>query len=86
MDYQKIADSFISPACILSVEKKDDGYGEIRFVAGNKVFADMIREVYVQKNPDLSYMGGGAFFALLSGVVFRFLMQIYKIWARGCKR
>lgn len=63
MDYQKIADSFISPACILSVEKKDDGYGEIRFVAGNKVFADMIREVYVQKNPDLSYMGGGAFFA-----------------------
>lgn len=63
MDYQKIADSFVSPACILSVEKKDDGYGEIRFVAGNKVFADMIREVYVQKNPDLSYMGGGAFFA-----------------------
>ena len=50
MDYQKIADSFSSPACILSVEKKADGYGEIRFVAGNKVFADMINKVYVQFN------------------------------------
>ena len=63
MDYQKIADSFVSPACILSVEKKDDGYGEIRFVAGNKVFADMINKVYVRKNPDLSYVDNGSFFA-----------------------
>lgn len=62
MDYQKIADSFISPACILSVEKKDDGYGEIRFVAGNTLFADMINGLLKKRNPDL-LTGDGSTFA-----------------------
>lgn len=53
MDYQKIADSFISPACILSVEKKDDGYGEIRFEAGNEMFAAMIDRLMKDRNPEL---------------------------------
>jgi diguanylate cyclase (GGDEF)-like protein len=61
MDYQKIADSFISPACILSVEKKDDGYGEIRFVTGNALFADMINGLLQKRNPDLLTGDGSAF-------------------------
>ena len=62
MDYQKIADSFTSPTCILSVEKKDDGYGEIRFVAGNSLFADMINGLLKKRNPDL-LTGDGSTFA-----------------------
>lgn len=43
MDFQKIADSYHTMTCILSVEKTDDGgYGEIRIVAGNKMYIDII--------------------------------------------
>ena len=43
MDFQKFVDTFYSPTCIVSVEKtKDGGYGEIRLVAGNKKYTDMI--------------------------------------------
>ena len=42
MDFQKIADSFSSMACVVSVERKSGGgYGDIRLVAGNKLFIDM---------------------------------------------
>ena len=43
MDFQKFADSFFSPTCIVSVEKKAErGYGDIRFVAGNEKYIEMI--------------------------------------------
>ena len=43
MDFQKFVDSFFSPTCVVSVRKfEDGGYGEIRLVAGNKKYTDMI--------------------------------------------
>lgn len=43
MDYQGFVDSLFSPACIVSVEEKQDGgYKEIRLIAGNKKYTDMI--------------------------------------------
>ena len=43
MDFQKFVDSLFSPVCVVSVEKKKDGgYGEIRLVAGNRKYTDMI--------------------------------------------
>ena len=43
MDFQILADSFFSPACIVSVEKtKEGGYGDIRLVAANGKYTDMI--------------------------------------------
>ena len=43
MEFQKLVDSFYAPTCIMSVEKTEDGrYGEIRMVAGNKKYTDMI--------------------------------------------
>ena len=43
MDFQKFVDSFSSPTCVVSVRKfEDGGYGEIRLVAGNKKYTDMI--------------------------------------------
>ena len=43
MDFQQLADSFFSPTCIVSVEKKENGgYGAIRLVTGNKKYLDMI--------------------------------------------
>lgn len=49
MDFQKIADSFSSMACVVSVERKSGGgYGDIRLVAGNKLFIDMAEHpVYI---------------------------------------
>ena len=43
MDFQTIADSIFAPTCIVSVEKKKDGgYGDIRFVAANQKYADIV--------------------------------------------
>ena len=42
MDFQSFVDSFYSPACVISVEKTENGYGEIRIMAGNKKYTDMI--------------------------------------------
>ena len=42
MDFQSFVDTFYSPACVVSVEKTDTGYGEIRIMAGNKKYTDMI--------------------------------------------
>ncbi len=43
MDFQALVDSYFSPACVVSVQKtKGGGYGDIRLVAGNKKYTDMI--------------------------------------------
>ncbi len=43
MDFQRFVDTFYSPTCIVSVEKKEDGgYGEIRIVSVNKKYMEMI--------------------------------------------
>ena len=43
MDFQSFVDSFFSPTCITSVEKTaDGGYGEIRIVAANAKYIDMV--------------------------------------------
>ena len=43
MDFQSFIDGFKTMACVLSVEKKEDGgYGDIRIVAGNKVFVEFV--------------------------------------------
>ncbi|WP_295092077.1 bifunctional diguanylate cyclase/phosphodiesterase [Ruminococcus sp.] len=43
MDFQDLANSFHSPACIVSVERTSDtGFGEIRLAAGNKKYIEMI--------------------------------------------
>ena len=42
MDFQIIVDSFFSPTCIVSVEKTETGYGDIRIVAVNKKYLYMI--------------------------------------------
>ena len=51
MDFQGLVDSYFSPTCIVSVEKSESGiYGDIRIVAANKKYADMI-DVRVKPNP-----------------------------------
>lgn len=42
MDFNSFVNSFYSPAGVLSVEKKADGYGEVRFVTGNDKFTGML--------------------------------------------
>lgn len=43
MDFQRYVDGFKPNTSIISVEKiNDDEYGEIRIVAGNKIFIDMV--------------------------------------------
>ena len=44
MDFQNFVDAFVSPTCIVSVEKSaDGGYGAIRFVAVNKKYEEIVR-------------------------------------------
>lgn len=43
MDFQKLADSFLVPSCVMSVQRTaDGGYGEIRIVAGNAQYLEPI--------------------------------------------
>ncbi len=44
MDYQNYADGFFATACVLSVEKEGDEYGDIRIVAGNDKFIAMVEQ------------------------------------------
>ena len=54
MDLQKLVDSFVPIACVLSVEKlPDGGYGEIRIVTGNKAYLDIASEY---KKVDAAHM------------------------------
>ncbi len=41
-DYQGFVDSLFSPTCVVSVEKTEGGYGDIRIVSANKKYTDMI--------------------------------------------
>jgi len=50
LGFQEFADSFLSPVCVVSVEKKEgEGYGDIRFVACNSKYIDMIEQ---REDPD----------------------------------
>lgn len=42
MDFQSVADSLYAPTCIVSVCRKNNGYGDIRIVAVNKKYCDYI--------------------------------------------
>ena len=43
MDFQQFVDTFFSPACVVSVERKENGgYGEIRIVSANSKYIEMI--------------------------------------------
>ena len=42
MDFNSFVNSFYSPAGVLSVEKKEDGCGEVRFVTGNDKFTGIV--------------------------------------------
>ncbi len=43
LDYQSIVDSMYSPTCIVSVKKRPDGgYEDIRIVAGNRKYGDLL--------------------------------------------
>ena len=43
MDFQKMADSFFAPTCIISVEKTPQGgYGQIKLVAGNRKYIEAL--------------------------------------------
>ena len=54
MDFQKLADSFLSPTCIISVEKiSGGGYGEIRIVAGNEAYLAPIEHPAFAVSPDI---------------------------------
>ena len=44
MDFQQLVDSMAAMTCIMSVEKRDDGYGEIRIVTGNRSYIDSIEK------------------------------------------
>ena len=44
MDFQQLVDSMAAMTCVMSVEKRDDGYGEIRIVTGNRSYIDSIEK------------------------------------------
>ena len=44
MDFQNVVDSIGAMTCVMSVEKLDDGYGEIRVVTGNRAYIDSIEK------------------------------------------
>ena len=55
MDIQRIADTFFSPTCIVSVEKTaDGGYGDIRLAACNRKYLDMIEMRIQHGSTDIS--------------------------------
>lgn len=62
MDFQNIVNGFYSPTCIVSVERLEDGkYGDIRLVAANKKYVDMIDQ-RIKNEPDRVAVGAGASF------------------------
>ena len=44
MDFQNVVDSIGAMTCVMSVEKLEDGYGEIRVVTGNRAYIDSIEK------------------------------------------
>ena len=44
MDLQEYVDQFDSMTCIISVEKKPNGYGKMRIEVGNKAYIDSFKK------------------------------------------
>ena len=44
MDLQEYVDQFDSMTCIMSVEKKPNGYGKMRIEVGNKAYIDSFKK------------------------------------------
>ena len=63
MDFQVLVDSLFTPTCIVSVEKKENGgCGEMRIVAANEKYADMIgMRVNPETNEKLSFVPGALY-------------------------
>jgi len=62
MDFQKVADSYYPMTSILSVEKTPDGkYGEIRVVAGNKKYIDVVEHPKYEVVPGMSMKDNNKF-------------------------
>ena len=54
MDFQKLADSYQAMACVFSVQKTEDGgCGEIRVVAGNKKYIDIVEHPIYALGPGM---------------------------------
>ena len=52
MDFQNIVDALYSPTCVVSVEKTKAGkYGEMRLVAANPKYIDMI-DMRIKQEPE----------------------------------
>ena len=57
MDFQAIVDAFSAMTCVISVEKKkNDSYGAIRIVTGNKAYIQSI-----ESNPDMPQLATNKF-------------------------
>lgn len=53
MDFQSFVDSVFSPTCVVSVEKTENGgYGDIRLVAANKKYAELLALRMVNDSSD----------------------------------
>ena len=51
MDFQNFVDGFATMTCLLSVEKKEDGTcGDIRIVAGNRLYMESISKTWTDEN------------------------------------
>ena len=46
MDFKQLCDSIDKIACVVSVQKVDNGYGEIRIVDGNEKYLNSFRYIY----------------------------------------
>ena len=61
VNFQRIADSFCAPTCVVSVERKTDGgYGDIRLVCTNRKYMDML-DMRRKTNDDDSDPENGSF-------------------------
>ena len=54
MDFQNFVDGFYTSTCVVSIEKKDGGYGDIRIVTGNQKFIDTAEHPAYATAPDAS--------------------------------
>ena len=62
MDFQKIADAFYTPTCVVSVERlREGGYGEIRLVAGNRRYVEMVDTRIEEDNDRVAVDKGSSF-------------------------
>ena len=49
VNFKQLCNFFRQTACVVSIEKKDDGYGEIRIVDGNDAYVNSFKgEGYVK--------------------------------------